>query len=198
MPSRTILIPLVLGGLLTTAVLVMVLVFVLRAWWSTPFQVFGMGEPPKQPIAFPHTQHVDIDGINCAFCHRNVIEGDSASIPALEQCMFCHETIQGDKAPSEISKVVAHFTENRPINWIKVHRLPDHVQFAHEPHIRFLTQVQGLSIEAACSTCHGQVKDMEEIEQVRRLKMGDCVDCHRNNVQFTDNTDITDCTTCHY
>lgn len=191
-------IPIALGGLITTVIMVVVVVFVLRAWWSTPFQVLGMGEPPEQPIAFPHTQHVDVDGINCAFCHRNVLKGDTASIPAVEQCMFCHTTIQGDQAPPEVAKVVEHFENNQPINWMRVHHLPDHVQFSHEPHIRHLTEVQGLSIEAACSTCHGQVRDMVEVEQVRRLKMGDCVDCHRDNVQFSDNKDITDCATCHY
>ncbi|MQF69934.1 hypothetical protein FIM12_06345 [SAR202 cluster bacterium AD-804-J14_MRT_500m] len=191
-------IPVVLGGLVTTGIMVVVVVFVLRAWWSTPFQVLGMGEPPEQPIAFPHTQHVDVDGINCAFCHRNVLEGEPATIPAVEQCMFCHATIQGDKAPAEVAKVVAHFESNEPINWKRVHHLPDHVQFSHEPHIRYLTKVQGLSIEGACSTCHGEVREMVEVEQVRRLKMGDCVDCHRNNVQFSDNKDITDCATCHY
>lgn len=192
------LIPLALGGLLTTAVLVLVAIFVLRAWWNTPFEVFGFGEAPEQPIAFPHNQHVQIDGISCAFCHRNVTEGDAATILPVEGCLFCHATIQGDQAPPEVAKVVAYFNENRPIDWKKVHRLPDHVQFAHEPHIRFLTQVQGLSLEQSCSTCHGNVREMVEVEQVRSLKMGDCVDCHRNNQVLTENKDITDCTTCHY
>lgn len=198
MPTGLKLIPLAIGGLATLAVVVFVAMFVLRAWWGTPMQVFGFGEPPEQPISFPHTQHVDIDGINCVFCHRNVMIDDEASVPAVEQCMFCHETIQGENAPPEISKVVAHFTENKPIDWIKIHRLPDHVQFSHEPHIRFLTQVHGIPPEQACSTCHGEVEHMVEVEQVRPLKMRDCVDCHRKNLESTENKDITDCTTCHY
>ncbi len=192
------LIPLAIGGLISTAVLVLVLIFLLRAWWSTPLQVFGFGEPPEQPIAFPHTVHAQLNGINCAFCHRNVIQGDSASILPVEGCLLCHETIQGEVAEPEIAKVIDHFTNNRPIDWKKIHRLPDHVQFAHEPHVRFLTEVQGLSIEGACSTCHGNVKEMVEVEQTRSLKMGDCVDCHRDNQALTENSDITDCTTCHY
>ncbi len=198
MPLYLKLIPLALGGLLTTAVIVLVVIFLLRAWWSTPLQVFGFGEPPEQPIAFPHTTHVQIDGINCAFCHRNVTKGDAASILPVEGCLFCHTTIQGEEAPPEVAKVIDHYNNNEPINWKKVHRLPDHVQFSHEPHVRFLTEVQGLSIEGACSTCHGNVRDMVEVEQVRSLKMGDCVDCHRDNQFATDNKDITDCTTCHY
>ncbi len=198
MRRKSRLIPLALGGFVTTGLMIVVVVFVLRAWWSTPFQVFGMGEPPEQPIAFPHTQHVAVDGINCAFCHRNVLAGEAATVPAVEQCMFCHTTIQGADAPAEVAKVVAHFENKEPINWKRVHHLPDHVQFSHEPHIRYLTEVQALSIEQSCATCHGQVRDMVEVEQVRRLKMGDCVDCHRNNQQYTENKDITDCTTCHY
>ena len=181
-----------------TAIVLVIAVFILRAWWTTPFQVLGMGEPHEQTIAFPHTQHVQIDGISCAFCHQNVIKGDAATMPAVEQCLFCHATIQGKTAPPEVAKVVAHFESGTPINWKKIHRLPDHVQFSHEPHVRFLTETQGLDIEASCATCHGQVRNMVEVEQVRRLKMGDCVDCHRDNIKFTDNKDITDCLTCHY
>ena len=110
--------------------------------------------------------------------------------------LSCYYT--GKDSPPEVAKVVAHFEAGTPINWKKIHRLPDHVQFSHEPHVRFLTKTQGLDIEAACATCHGQVRDMVEVEQVRRLKMGDCVDCHRDNIRFTDNKDITDCLTCHY
>ena len=110
MPTGLKLIPLAIGGLATLAIVVFVAMFVVRAWWGTPMQVFGFGESPEQPIAFPHTQHVNIDGINCVFCHRNVMVDDEASVPAVEQCMLCHETIQGDNAPPEISKVIAHST----------------------------------------------------------------------------------------
>lgn len=191
------LLPIIIGGLITTVLMLLLVIFVLRAWWTTPFHWFGFANSPEQPIAFPHTVHVDEAGINCAFCHRNVSSGDEASVPALEQCMFCHTTINTETNP-EISKLIAHFNADQPIDWVRVHRLPDHVQFAHEPHIRFLTQARGLSLENACATCHGDVRNMEEVEQVRSLKMGDCVDCHRDNTQYTDNKDITDCVTCHY
>ena len=195
---KMLIIPIALGGLLTTAVVILVVIFLMRAWFSTPIQVFGFPGPPEQPIAFPHTAHVDIEGINCAFCHRNVTKGDAATILPVEGCLLCHATIQGEQAPPEVAKVIEHYNTNQPINWKRVHRLPDHVQFSHEPHVRFLTEVQGLPLESACATCHGDVRDMVEVEQVRSLKMGDCVDCHRDNEQFTENTGITDCTTCHY
>lgn len=198
MPRKLMLAPVAIGGLIAVALAVLVAVFLIRAWFSTPFEVFGFGGPPEQPIEFPHTVHVDIEGINCAFCHRNVTQGDAATILAVEGCLLCHATVQGDKAPREVAEVIEHYNNKQPINWAKVHRLPDHVQFAHEPHVKFLTEEQGLSMEAACSTCHGDVRDMVEVEQVRNLKMGDCVDCHRDNEALSDNPDITDCTTCHY
>ena len=106
MPKKFIWFSLGLGGVFATTTVVLLAVFILKAWWGLPFNVLGWNDPPPQPIAFPHTQHVAVDGIDCAFCHRNVLEGDSASVPAVELCVFCHKTIQGDKAPPEIQKVI--------------------------------------------------------------------------------------------
>ena len=199
---------LALGGLVTTVVIVLVLLYILAAWWSTP--IFGFGaDGPDQPIAFPHTVHVQDAGIACEFCHRNVTKGEAATVPAVEQCLFCHETITGENNP-DIAKLLAHAGldptgENdpsivpQPIGWERVHRLPDHVQFAHEPHIRFFTTLKGMTVEQVCSICHGEIRGMENVKQQARirmgaggLKMGDCVDCHR------DNDAPTDCVTCHY
>ena len=202
MPVSPKMIPLALMGLGMTVVMVLVLLFILRAWWSTPLSVFGFGDPPEQPIAFPHTVHVKEMGIACEFCHRNVTTGEAATVPSVQQCMFCHTTIQGETAPLEVAKLVEYFNEGRAIDWARVHRLPDHVQFVHEAHIRFFTQKEGVikraeeqgvsALEATCTICHGNVRDMEQIKQERSLKMGDCVDCHR------DNNAPTDCVTCHY
>ncbi len=217
---------LALGGLVVTVVVVLVLLYILRAWWSTPLFGFGAGGP-DQPIAFPHTVHVNA-GIQCEFCHRSVTKGDAATVPAVQQCLFCHKTIVAEvdgQTNPEIAKLLAYggldpmgkedpSTVPEPIDWERVHRLPDHVQFAHEPHLRFFTQGDGRGqavekarelgvdlsdppkpselVEATCTICHGKVREMEKVKQKRRLKMGDCVDCHRNNDA------PTDCVTCHY
>ena len=206
------------GGLVTTVVMVLVVAFILTAWWSTPIFGFGAGGP-DQPIAFPHTVHVKDAGIPCTFCHRNVTEGAAATVPAVEQCLFCHKTITGE-ANLEIAKLLAHAGLDpsgqedpsilpNPIDWKRVHRLPDHVQFVHEAHIRFFTDKDGTGklqqdvrvraeeqnislVEAACTVCHGKIREMVKVKQERTLKMGDCVDCHR------DNDAPTDCVTCHY
>ena len=147
--------------------------------------------------------------LDCTFCHRNVTSAAAATIPSVQQCMFCHTTVDGttDTARQEIDILQAAFANNQPINWTRVHRLPDHVEFVHDAHVRFLTanpdeivNATNLIISAdgtvsasqTCSTCHGAVENMVKVKQVRALKMGDCVDCHRQYQA------PTDCTTCHY
>ena len=196
---------------MVTVVVILVVIFILRAWWSTP--LFGFGaDGPDQPIAFPHTVHVEQAGIQCEFCHRNVTKGDAATLPAVNQCLFCHTQITGENN-LEIAKLLAYggldpsgqpdpLITPQPIDWERVHRVPDHVQFAHEPHLLFFTQqpdiiskaeINGVStVEQTCTICHGEVRTMEKVKQERSLKMGDCVDCHR------DNDAPTDCTTCHH
>ena len=143
---------------------------------------------PEQPIAFSHVTHAQKAGIDCTFCHRTVTTEPAASVPAIEQCAFCHApggnpSVGVGKDNPDVKKLMEAYQAGQPINWTKVHRLPDHVQFVHEVHIR-----AGFS----CSTCHGDVPNMQRVEQVRSLRMGDCVGCHKvNNAP-------TDCTTCHY
>ncbi|MEE8519203.1 MAG: cytochrome c3 family protein [Dehalococcoidia bacterium] len=183
-----VLIPAIALGVAVVAALV--LYFLLSAWWSQPPAVLGFGSGPEQPIAFPHTVHVTEAGIDCQFCHRTVSTDEAASIPAVAQCMFCHDfskidgSERSEKAEAEIAKLIGELgSVPEPVNWVRVHRLPDSVQFVHSPHIE-----QGIS----CSTCHGDVGSMEVVKQVRNLKMRDCVDCHRTF------SAPTDCTTCHY
>ena len=180
-------------GVITLAFLVvaaLALTFVISAWLGRPV-VFGYSEGPDQPIAFPHPTHVEDLGMDCTFCHRNVTEGAAATIPSAGLCLTCHQVV-GDDLP-EVEKLREMVAENgRPIDWVRVHRVPDHVHFVHEAHIKFFSERDNIAETAVCATCHGDVGSMEKVEQVRDLKMGDCVNCHR------DNGAPTDCTTCHY
>jgi hypothetical protein len=72
--------------------------------------------------------------------------------------------------------------EPRPIEWIRVHALPDFVAFDHRAHV-------GAAV--ACQTCHGPVETMERVRQSSTLLMGWCVQCHR------DNRATLDCGACH-
>ena len=205
---------LALAGSGATVILGFVVVVLLISWFSNP--PFGLGNAPAQPIAFPHSVHVAENGIQCEFCHRNVTKGEAATVPAVEQCLFCHKNIDGVEvsARQEISKVRVSFETNVPINWERVHRLPDHVRFVHEAHIRALTQMDvsdrssSEKIQRACSICHGDVATATEVKPKRfqSMKMGTCMDCHRflSLVPSDDGYDVpefidipTDCTVCH-
>ena len=210
-----------LAGLVVTAIVAFILVVLFISWFSNP--PFGWGNAPDQPIDFPHTVHagtVEEGGhaIQCEFCHRNVTTGAAATVPAVEVCVICHKQVNGSNVVSSevepetlinIQRVLDKHAEERPIDWERVHRLPDHVRFIHEAHIRFLTQGEErtvtlpmgdekpmnlpVSVPEACSVCHGDVAQMEVVQPQdgQSLKMGTCLDCHReNNVS-------TDCTICH-
>ena len=178
-----------LGGISGLAVAFVLVVFVLSAWLGLPIDDFGFNEGPDQPIEFPHPVHVQELGLDCTFCHRNVTEGAAASIPAAGLCMTCHKTVGDGKA--QVEKLRSYYESDRPIDWVRVHRVPDHVHFVHEAHIRFFSEKMGGAAQT-CSICHGDVGSMSKVRQIRSLKMGDCVDCHR------DNDAPTDCSTCHY
>ena len=209
-PSPIVLIAASIFGLVSIGVVGGLIFLVGNAWFGLPVGAQG----PDQPIAYPHTVHAGAIedgglGLDCTFCHRNVSRGAAATIPSVQQCMFCHTTVDGttDTAKQEIDILQEAFANNQPINWTRVHRLPDHVEFVHDAHVRFLTANPGEIVNATnltispdgtvnasqtCSTCHGDVGNMVKVKQVRALKMGDCVDCHRQYQA------PTDCTTCHY
>ena len=205
---------LTLAGSGVTVIIGFVLVVLLISWFSNP--PFGLGNAPAQPVAFPHSVHVADNGIQCEFCHRDVTKGEAATVPAVEQCLFCHKNIEGTtaSAQAEIDKVQVSFETNQPINWERVHRLPDHVRFVHEAHIRALTQMDvsartsAEKVQRACSICHGDIAKATVVKPKRfqSMKMGTCLDCHRflslvpsdEGYAVPEVTDIpTDCTLCH-
>lgn len=67
-----------------------------------------------------------------------------------------------------------------PIEWIRIHNMPDHVYFNHAQHVTVG--------KLECQTCHGPVEEMEVVQQYTPLSMGWCVNCHRKTeVQFAGN-----------
>ncbi len=127
------------------------------------------GYAPKQPIAYSHKLHAGQYKIDCNYCHIGVNKGKSATIPAANVCMNCHGVIK--KESPEIQKIYAAIEQNRPIEWIRVHNLPDLAYFNHAQHVN-VGNVQ-------CTTCHGEIEKMEVVEQRSSLTMGWCIDCHR-------------------
>ena len=124
---------------------------------------------PTQPIAFSHKVHAGQYEIDCNYCHTGVNISKSANIPSVNICMNCHNAINTDKP--EIQKILTAYEENRPIEWVRVHNLPDLAYFNHKQHVA----VGGLD----CATCHGPIDEMDVVYQYSELTMGWCINCHR-------------------
>lgn len=184
----------------------------------------NQGYAPEQPIEFSHRVHSNDLEIDCLYCHSGTEKSRTAGIPAAGICMNCHRFVSApwdsvqvenqraeemDRNPrltvsGEIGKLydavgfnpdsMAYTDDTEPIVWTRVHDLPDFVQFNHSRH---------LSAGLECQECHGQVQNMERVQQTTDLSMGWCVNCHRdvNNDRVSGLQDAyasTDCGVCHY
>jgi hypothetical protein len=162
----------------------------------------NQGYAPEQPIPFSHKLHAGQYQIQCQYCHVGVEKSNHATVPSVNVCMNCHSQVKTDSP--WIQKIAEHYHSGKPIEWIRIHELPDHAHFPHRRHIQ-----AGL----ACQTCHGEVEKMEVVFQSQALNMGWCMDCHRGKTTPIDvlkkkYPDVEDprglqvaplnCTTCHY
>ncbi|WP_243636011.1 cytochrome c3 family protein [Hymenobacter edaphi] len=127
------------------------------------------GYQPAQPIAFSHKLHAGEHQINCAYCHTSVYKSKSANIPSANICMNCHSQIK--TTSPEIKKIYRAIQRQQPIQWVRIHNLPDLAYFNHSQH----TQVGGIE----CQTCHGPIQNMDVVYQYSALTMGWCINCHR-------------------
>lgn len=136
------------------------------------------GYKPVQPIAFSHKLHAGEKGIDCNYCHTGVRKAKHANIPSASICMNCHIKIKPESPRiQQIYKAIDYDPETKtfgtdikPIQWVRIHNLPDHVYFNHSQHVK----LAGLE----CEECHGDIKEMEEVYQYSPLTMGWCIDCH--------------------
>jgi len=126
------------------------------------------GYAPEQPIPFSHKLHAGENKIACNYCHNSVEKSRHATVPALNVCMNCHSVVKGESP--HIQKLKAAYAAGTPIEWVRIHDLPDFVYFPHKRHV-----AKGVS----CETCHGDIKTMDRVEQKAPLTMGWCLDCHR-------------------
>jgi hypothetical protein len=108
-----------------------------RSSWNT-----GQWVERQQPVQFSHKHHVGDDGIDCRYCHTSVETAASAGIPSTTVCMNCHKQIWADSP--YLQPVRASLETGKPIEWIRVHDLPDYVYFNHSIHVN-----KGVG----CSTC---------------------------------------------
>jgi hypothetical protein len=122
--------------------------------------------------------------MNCVYCHYAAYKSPDPGMPAVSTCLGCHVAPAPILPNSpEIQKLANFAAKNAPIPWIRIHVLPEYVQFPHVRHV---------NAGVDCQTCHGPVQDMPVVKQQETLNMGWCVSCHiENKVRY-------DCATCHY
>ncbi len=161
----------------------------------------NQGYQPEQPVAYSHAVHAGGQSIPCTYCHVGAERGRHAGIPPASVCMNCHTKVQPDS--EEVQKVVRAIELRDPIEWYRVHKLPDHAYFDHSAHV-----VTG---EVECQTCHGPVEAMGLVRQEEPLTMGWCLDCHREQDPPSPDAasdplpgsapavgaNLIDCSTCH-
>lgn len=139
------------------------------------------GYAPDQPIPFSHEKHAGLYKIDCQYCHSGADKARHAMIPSMNVCMNCHSVVKPDSP--YIQKMKELIAKGDSFEWVKVHDMPDFVFFNHKRHI-----AKGV----ACETCHGDVKTMKKVTQMKKLNMGFCVECHRKEKA------PTSCDTCHH
>lgn len=142
----------------------------------------SQGYSPDQPIKFSHEVHAKQNKIDCKYCHNISEISKSAGIPSTNVCMNCHIIVRegANSGSFEINKIIASNNTMKAIEWIRIHKLPDHVFFSHSQHVN--------AGKIECKTCHGEVEGMNRVVQYSDLSMGWCVNCHRETeVQFFNN-----------
>lgn len=168
-----------------TAIILIVVIgaYSTSVMWTTGVQ---QGYQPVQPIKFSHQLHAGTNQIDCQYCHSGAWKSKNATIPSLNVCMNCHKYVQatdnyGGEISPEIQKIYRALDYNpetqeygdnpKPIEWVRIHNLPDLAYFNHSQHVN----VAGID----CQKCHGPIETMEEVYQYSPLTMKWCVNCHR-------------------
>lgn len=181
-------------------ILCMVAVLSTFGWmgmWNTGVHT---GYQPVQPIKFSHELHAGVNQIDCQYCHSGAFKSKNATIPSLNVCMNCHKAVQGrDNNDGNISPEIQKIynalgydadkmsydkSKEKPVEWVRVHNLPDFAYFNHSQHVvvgeQAIRKEKGLQPnEPVCFACHGPVDTMEEIYQYSPLTMKWCINCHR-------------------
>lgn len=176
---------------------IVLIALIAKAGWDAALQI-GVynGYEPEQPIKFSHKLHAGDNGIDCNYCHTSASFSKSAGIPSPNLCMNCHTYIQEGPqyGKEEIAKIYdaldfdpvtkTYGDNQKPIKWVKVHNLPDHVYFNHSQHVTVG--------KIACQKCHGDVETYTVGKQSEDLTMGWCIDCHRETKVQMDGNEYYD------
>ncbi|WP_317168649.1 c-type cytochrome [Blattabacterium cuenoti] len=189
---------------ISSTLILLLLSSIYGIWYFLMHIDINKGYKPVQPIYFSHKIHSGINKIDCQYCHSSAKYGKVAGIPSTNICMNCHNVIQeyaGDyieKGKSkqeynqEIKKIYSSigwdpsirkfYKKYQPIKWIRIHNMPDFVNFDHSQHIingeKMIKQFKKVNI--TCTACHGEVNNMDQIEMANDFSMEWCISCHRH------------------
>lgn len=155
-----------------------------KGWYTLKNIGVMQGYTPDQPIKYSHMLHAGKMQIQCIYCHSGAERGKVAGIPSANVCMNCHKYVRkgpqyGTEEIAKIYKALDYDPDKgtygpnpKPIQWVRVHNLPDLAYFNHAQHVAVG--------KIACQTCHGPVQDsMTVVGQYSPLTMGWCINCHR-------------------
>jgi len=126
------------------------------------------GYMPSQPIPFSHELHAGQVGLDCRYCHSFVEQSWHANVPSTGTCWNCHQHVKTNRP--HIAEIKESVETGKPIEWVKVHKVPDYAYFNHSVHVN-----SGVS----CVSCHGKINEMPVVFQDQSQSMGWCLDCHR-------------------
>lgn len=153
-------------------------------YYFTP-EFWEVGYQPDQQVSFSHQIHVGKLGIDCRYCHSEVENSKHANIPSTSTCMSCHGGVEGEAgwnylnndlweshlANADLKILREKYAEKEPVQWTRVHKLPDYAHFNHAVHVN-----AGVS----CYSCHGRIDQMKVVYQAHSLSMAWCLSCHRD------------------
>jgi len=168
------------------------------------------GYKPEQPIYFSHKIHAGENKIDCQLCHSSAKYGKVSEIPSVNVCMNCHRMISEYKGKyvepgkskefytGEIQKIYAaagwdpqkqqYTGKTKPIEWVRIHNMPDFVYFNHSQHVvagekaiisSFNKKNPDNQIDVVCKACHGKIDTMNVVQMANDFTMGWCIECHR-------------------
>lgn len=179
----------------TVLTFVIAIVFLQQLYVNLMAVNVDTGYQPSQPIKFSHELHAGENQIDCNYCHSGARKSKHSNIPSANVCMNCHMYIaEGPKyGTEEINKIYQAVGwdpeqgsyiegyEQKPIKWVRIHKLPDLAYFNHSQHVT--------AGQIECQTCHGPIEEMEEVYQYSPLTMGWCINCHRETQVQVENND---------
>ncbi|MDH4121316.1 MAG: cytochrome c family protein [Deltaproteobacteria bacterium] len=133
-------------------------------------------EGGDQPIKFSHRIHAGVNQIPCQYCHIYARRSWVAGAPPVSVCAGCHQTVNPDLA--EVKKVMKHWEEKKPIEWVRIHDTPDFVRFPHWKHVTASNEVFPNGVP--CQKCHGPIEtlDVVTVQEKDFGRMGWCMKCH--------------------